>query len=744
MIRKKATIALKFKLQKKMLYLNSTKQDINTILSLVKNEAENNFIKILNYLHNEFSYQEYYFELDNTLFIPNIYRKKNNTFYIFSFIPTYKPKLINHIMEQVYNKYPNIKIHIIKLSQYKRIIKWFVNKINIFICKKYSNIMKQSICKYCKQQFHKFKPNEKFCSDECANKYYIEHESKRNYYSGYYMDIHHYVRSGWEHNIAKILQWCQLDYDYEQYKFQLSDGSIYIPDFYVYIDNTFYEVKGEQRETAMQKINLFKQDYPDKKLIIINNKLYYQLIREFKYINLQQHIIMHDNIEQLNNINQYRHNNIQYADWELNYEYYTNRRYNIHNKYLINCNEVANILQLSKTKITKLTNIGRLEYYIINDIIYYDKNYIELFKCTQDIKAEYNTTYINRIKKINNKSIIKQCLYCEQEFSTTLQYQRFCSNLCARRYRRRNEQLERYKKFNKNHNKVTAKIDLDLNVKQQMIIQQQNAVNNRLLKNRINLIYDAANKQLKINNKIIDNINQLVINNEYKKLIEICINYNLDFEFETQYLLLNNNKLLILPLFIKNDQTYYFCTFNEGPAKLQKIQMFQSEYGHRIKYKIITKREYDYIINQYENKNNTSLEESIDLNNIICQYCGKKITKHHLLRKGLVRKYCSKECLLASKKCEIEQECLYCHNKFMIKNIRDKTYKQFCNNECAQKFKKELDQKLVQLPQTAKNIKLKFQENVCKQCGEKIYYISNRKHDFCCENCRLQYNKSRK
>ena len=221
------------------------------------------------------------------------------------------------------------------------------------------------------------------------------------------MDIHHFVRSSWEHNFARILQWSQLDYNYENEKFRLSDGSIYIPDFYVYADDTYYEVKGELRESAKSKLELFKKNYPDKKLILVDNKIYHNLIAQFPNINPNKHIcirITSKDINTVNNINCYRHNNINYLLDELDYKYYTNRRYDINNKQLIDINQAINILNITKAKLTQLVNCGRIYYYIVNNQIMFDQLDIAFYQSYTELKNEYNTVYINRITKLNEKN----------------------------------------------------------------------------------------------------------------------------------------------------------------------------------------------------------------------------------------------------------------------------------------------------------------------------------------------------
>ena len=247
----------------------------------------------------------------------------------------------------------------------------------------------------------------------------------KQYYSGYYMDIHHFVRSGWEHNIARILQWNQLDYDYECYTFKLSNKSTYTPDFYVYADDTFYEVKGEMHEDSFNRIQLFKKEYPDKKLIIIDKLIYNDLIYLYNNINFNKHVCIYNILYYTYDYKQYRHNNIKYEQWELDYKYYTNQRYNLLINEYYTIKEITTILNIPMQKINTYCNNGLLPFTIINNQYYFPKSDIDIF-----VKNNYR--YF--IKAPNDISYKKECRICHKQFITYYLTQHCCSLTCLRKY----------------------------------------------------------------------------------------------------------------------------------------------------------------------------------------------------------------------------------------------------------------------------------------------------------------------
>lgn len=141
----------------------------------------------------------------------------------------------------------------------------------------------KKICEYCNSQFSTYQSNRRFCSKACAQKY--NESGTKN-----------------EQNIMKILQYCHLNYDYRCDNFRIKDDIYYQPDFYLYIDNTYYQFYNKKKEP---KANLFKQRYINENLIIIDNDMYNDLINQFKdKINFNDNI----NLNQCNDIYKYRYN----------------------------------------------------------------------------------------------------------------------------------------------------------------------------------------------------------------------------------------------------------------------------------------------------------------------------------------------------------------------------------------------------------------------------------------------------
>ncbi|MBQ9160836.1 MAG: hypothetical protein IJ122_05890, partial [Methanobrevibacter sp.] len=135
------------------------------------------------------------------------------------------------------------------------------------------------ICPCGKQMDVNINSQRKYCSEKCQHKYtrptWNEENKKhlrkaivkaisegrwRGHNSGVggiRKDLGHYVRSTFEANYARILQFENKQYEFEQHHFQCSDGSYYIPDFYIPEDNKFVEIKG--RLSDSKGIKKFKE-----------------------------------------------------------------------------------------------------------------------------------------------------------------------------------------------------------------------------------------------------------------------------------------------------------------------------------------------------------------------------------------------------------------------------------------------------------------------------------------------------
>ncbi len=103
---------------------------------------------------------------------------------------------------------------------------------------------------------------------------------------GFRDDLGHYVRSNWEADFARVLRLHHLDYEYEPKTFKLtrSNGEImhYTPDFYVPKQKTFYEIKGWFHELDQEKMKLFKEQYPQIKLVFISKTKFAEFAMKYK------------------------------------------------------------------------------------------------------------------------------------------------------------------------------------------------------------------------------------------------------------------------------------------------------------------------------------------------------------------------------------------------------------------------------------------------------------------------------
>lgn len=99
---------------------------------------------------------------------------------------------------------------------------------------------------------------------------------------GYRGDLGHFVRSRWEANVARILKEIGVSYIYEKKHFKLtkSDDSTtyYTPDFQ--INSWFFEVKGWWTPIAKEKFVLMKEQYPEVRIYVIDEKEYHLIENE--------------------------------------------------------------------------------------------------------------------------------------------------------------------------------------------------------------------------------------------------------------------------------------------------------------------------------------------------------------------------------------------------------------------------------------------------------------------------------
>jgi len=105
---------------------------------------------------------------------------------------------------------------------------------------------------------------------------------------GHRGDIGHMARSTWEANYARILQYLNIEYEYEPL-FYLNDGDRtrrYRPDFYVRGFDQYIELKGTNPAWSTPKglegFLLFRRQHPDKQILLITREHYNDLTKRFR------------------------------------------------------------------------------------------------------------------------------------------------------------------------------------------------------------------------------------------------------------------------------------------------------------------------------------------------------------------------------------------------------------------------------------------------------------------------------
>lgn len=78
------------------------------------------------------------------------------------------------------------------------------------------------------------------------------------------------VRSSYEAFYIEYLNSKDTPYLYEAKKFVFSDGSSYLPDFYLIKEDTYIEVKGLETAAYKQKMSLLKKEYPQIKINVLH------------------------------------------------------------------------------------------------------------------------------------------------------------------------------------------------------------------------------------------------------------------------------------------------------------------------------------------------------------------------------------------------------------------------------------------------------------------------------------------
>lgn len=97
--------------------------------------------------------------------------------------------------------------------------------------------------------------------------------------AGYRRDTAHYFRSSWEANVARILDYKNIPYEYEKQPYALETVH-YLPDFFLG-GGIILEVKGAWDAESRKKVLQFTKNITDFKLLPIDQDVYIDLKRQF-------------------------------------------------------------------------------------------------------------------------------------------------------------------------------------------------------------------------------------------------------------------------------------------------------------------------------------------------------------------------------------------------------------------------------------------------------------------------------
>jgi len=120
--------------------------------------------------------------------------------------------------------------------------------------------------------------------------------SNKKYYSGFREDLGHYVRSKWEANIGRYLNYLikngkikEYEYEIDTFEFKgIKRGNrSYTPDFKVYLNSgniEYWEVKGWMDKNSKVKLKRMAKYYPNIEIILIRREQYKEIEKWSKLI----------------------------------------------------------------------------------------------------------------------------------------------------------------------------------------------------------------------------------------------------------------------------------------------------------------------------------------------------------------------------------------------------------------------------------------------------------------------------
>lgn len=122
-------------------------------------------------------------------------------------------------------------------------------------------------------------------------------------------DLNKGFKSSWEANIARLLNYLNIDWEYELatncFAVEVKSGTTYYhPDFKVFKkDNSYYwfEVKGFWNQKSLEKVRSFYEKYPNERIELIDNDIYYMLQEKYSSIipHWEQQTVISHSVEKM-------------------------------------------------------------------------------------------------------------------------------------------------------------------------------------------------------------------------------------------------------------------------------------------------------------------------------------------------------------------------------------------------------------------------------------------------------------
>ncbi|MEC5424278.1 HIRAN domain-containing protein [Virgibacillus sp. C22-A2] len=114
--------------------------------------------------------------------------------------------------------------------------------------------------------------------------FWMERQDSRISQVSFRSDLKAVFKSSWEANFARVLNYLGAKWEYEKEPFLVKNDSItrvYHPDFFLE-DNVIVELKGFWDIESIKRVELFKEQYNEYKLLILDADMYYTLDKLYR------------------------------------------------------------------------------------------------------------------------------------------------------------------------------------------------------------------------------------------------------------------------------------------------------------------------------------------------------------------------------------------------------------------------------------------------------------------------------